>query len=229
MRIAPVHGTQQMRLSLYLPRRRVDAALARIDAHASSADIQQIVELPHEPTDAWRDFVRARANELCIRDRRRPTVSTDTDDSAVQMLLTRERIVLALDVADRDALFRWAGARLAPDTGPDARDIAHALHEREQSGSTALGNGFAIPHARLPGLRRPAAVYVRFAEPLDFDAPDAKPVADAVIVLAPAAAISLHLSLLADVAQRFCDARFRDALRGCTCADAVLACLDAKD
>ena len=227
MRIAPLPGTQQVRLSLYLPKQQVDTAMSRIEACAPSADVQQIVELPYAPTDAWRDLAKVRASELSLRERPRTPWSPAEPAASLRELLTRERIETALDVAGRDALFSWAASRFARDTGLHAADIEAGLRERERSGSTALGHGFAIPHCRLARLHEPVAAYVRFARPVDLDAPDAQPVIDAVILLVPAWAGSLHLSLLAEIAQRFCDAEFRERLRGCATGGAIFDCLRA--
>jgi PTS system nitrogen regulatory IIA component len=231
MRIAPLPGSAQVRLSLYVPRAQIESAILCVESRAPAASIQQIIELPHAPTDAWRDLARVRASEWWLRQRHTsapPSVSIEPTES-IRELITRDRIVIGLEVADQPALFSWIGARFAEETTVDAAAIEAALHEREQSGSTALGNGFAIPHCRLAQLQRPAAMYLRFAKPLKLDTPDAEPLIDAVVLLVPSWARSAHLALLADAAQRFCDAGFRDRLRQCTSVDAALACLRRAD
>jgi nitrogen PTS system EIIA component len=98
--------------------------------------------------------------------------------------------------------------------------VTAALETREALGSTGLGQGVAVPHGQIKGLRRAIVLYVRPATLIPFDAPDGHPVADVVVLLVPEWANTTHLHLLADVAQRFCDHHFRERLH---------ACVDAQD
>jgi PTS system nitrogen regulatory IIA component len=88
-------------------------------------------------------------------------------------------------------------------------------------GSTGLGHGVAIPHARIKGLRTAVAAIVRTRLPIPFDAPDGKPVSDMVVLLVPEKATEEHLQILASVAQMFADRQFREKLRTCVDASSV--------
>jgi PTS system nitrogen regulatory IIA component len=105
--------------------------------------------------------------------------------------------------------------------GLPAATVIAALEAREALGSTALGQGVAVPHGQIKGLRRAMTLYIRPAIPIAFDAPDGNPVTDVVVLLVPEWANSTHLHLLADVAQRFCDHHFREQLHACVDAQAV--------
>src|SRR5439155_26546232 len=72
---------------------------------------------------------------------------------------------------------------------------------REALGSTGLGNGIAIPHGKLAGLKGVNAVFVRLAQPVEFDAVDDQPVDLVVMLLAPTGAGADHLKALARVAR----------------------------
>jgi PTS system nitrogen regulatory IIA component len=96
-------------------------------------------------------------------------------------------------------------------------------------GSTALGNGFAVPHCRLDHLRSAVALYVRSATALELDSPGHLPVVDAVVLLVPSWAASMHLSLLAEVAQLFNDGAFRSRLRDCRSVAEAHACIKAGE
>lgn len=106
--------------------------------------------------------------------------------------------------------------------------VARALREREQLGSTALGQGVALPHARLNGLRQPRAAYLRLASPLPFDAPDGQPVVDVFVLLVPERANEQHLQLLAGVAERFAYPAWRSRLHGLASPVAVRELLVAE-
>lgn len=128
-------------------------------------------------------------------------------------LLSRERITLDLDVNARGRLFEIVGQRFAMDLGLDAAHIVDSLATRERLGSTGLGHGIALPHARIKGLAQPVAAFVRLGLPISFDAPDGKPVSDLLVLLVPEQASEAHLQLLAELAQMFGDRRFRATLR----------------
>ncbi|MGV0976783.1 MAG: PTS sugar transporter subunit IIA [Azonexus sp.] len=82
-------------------------------------------------------------------------------------------------------------------------------------GSTALGEGVAISHARIKDLRRIQLAYIRLRQPIPFDAPDDKPVSDILVILVPKEATEEHLRILSEVTQMFSDRQFRQKLRQC--------------
>ena len=128
-------------------------------------------------------------------------------------LLCAERICIKAEATTRNRIFEEAGRLCAGSLGLDATQVAESLAEREAMGSTALGQGFALPHARLRGLRQPQAAFMRLDQPIPFNAPDGKPVSDLLVLLVPEKATEAHLQLLAEAAQMFGDRRFRETLR----------------
>ncbi|HJV40831.1 PTS IIA-like nitrogen regulatory protein PtsN [Caulobacter sp.] len=109
--------------------------------------------------------------------------------------------------------------------GVDADATLEGLIEREAAGSTGVGEGVAIPHARLDGLDRMRAVVVRLDTPVAFDALDDKPVDLIVALLAPRDASALHLRALARVARLLRQPEVRAALRQARSADAIYVLL----
>lgn len=128
-------------------------------------------------------------------------------------LLTSERIGLNLAVNAKSRALVEVSRFFAMSLGLDAMHIAERLAEREKLGSTGLGQGIALPHARIKGLSQPAAAFVRLSLPIAFDAPDGKPVSDLFVLLVPEKATEVHLQLLAEAAQMFADQNFREGLR----------------
>jgi nitrogen PTS system EIIA component len=94
--------------------------------------------------------------------------------------------------------------------------LVDSLIAREECGSTGIGHGVAIPHARIKGLARPLGVYIQTCLPIPFDAPDGKPVSDLIVLLVPEQAAQQHLRLLAEVAEIFADGRLRQQLHATT-------------
>ena len=93
-----------------------------------------------------------------------------------------------------------------------AAPVFRALWRREQAASTGVGNGFAIPHARIPKIVDPVTAYVRMKAPVDFAAPDRKRVSELFVILVPADGDEEDLLLLALIAEAFSDRDLRARL-----------------
>ena len=135
--------------------------------------------------------------------------------TALSRYVQTEDLLLGLEVADKRQLFQTIGLHTERIGNLPADAVASALMRREMAGSTALGLGVAIPHARASGLNHVRALYVRLVPGLDFDAPDAGLVSDALVLLVPSPANQEHLELLAHTASLFSDRAFRAALQAC--------------
>jgi nitrogen PTS system EIIA component len=116
-------------------------------------------------------------------------------------ILAERAVLSCTGVVDKRQLFADL-ARVAADiTGQSDMDIAQTLEAREQLGSTGLGNGIAIPHGKLPGLRGVTAIFARLDTPIEFDAVDDQPVDLVMALLAPVGAGADHLKALSRVAR----------------------------
>jgi nitrogen PTS system EIIA component len=120
--------------------------------------------------------------------------------------LTPDRIVLDLRPRDKSQLMAEIArgfVRSVPTLRPDV--VAAALLAREELGSTGLGGGFALPHARIEGLPDYLGMLVRLAKPIDFEAIDGKPVRLVFALLIPSATATPHVAALAAISRRFRD------------------------
>ncbi|WP_434631782.1 PTS sugar transporter subunit IIA [Chromobacterium sp. CV08] len=124
-------------------------------------------------------------------------------------------ILLDVDISCKSQLFDYAARQLGQRHALNAQTLQTALLTREHAGSTALGHGLALPHARIPGLAEPHALFLRLARPLPFDAPDGGPVHSLLLLLLPHDARESHLQLLAAAARMFAERPFRESLAGC--------------
>ena len=109
--------------------------------------------------------------------------------------------------------------------GIDERLVLDVVLERERLGTTGVGNGIAIPHGKLAGLKRLYGVFARLEKPVDFDAIDAQPVDLIFLLLAPEGAGADHLKALARVSRLLRDRRVCEKLRGSDRAEALYALL----
>lgn len=122
-------------------------------------------------------------------------------------------VVIDLRVSDKGHLLQELAARAASALALDPRMIFAALQARELLGSTGLGKGFALPHARLEETGRRFALFVRLARPIEFAAIDGRPVDLVVLLLTPASKGTEHLALLAALARPLRDEGFLRRLR----------------
>jgi PTS system nitrogen regulatory IIA component len=109
--------------------------------------------------------------------------------------------------------------------GLDAGKVLDGLVAREQQGSTGVGSGVAVPHARVSGLDRMRAVFVRLEAPIDFDSVDGQPVDLLFALLAPSEAGPEHLQAFARVARLLRRSDLRLQLRHARSSDAIYALL----
>lgn len=121
------------------------------------------------------------------------------------------------------------GASLLADAVPgmSRMDIFEALNARERLGSTGLGHGVALPHARVAGADRAVAACLTLAEPIDFDAPDRERVDILFILLVPRECSDRHLQILAELAETFSDANLRERIRAETDPEILIQHLGA--
>jgi PTS system nitrogen regulatory IIA component len=101
----------------------------------------------------------------------------------------------------------------ATDESLSPRQVFDCLIAREKLGSTGLGHGVAIPHARLAGLDKTIGAFIRTQKGVDFDAPDQEPVDLIFALLVPEESTEEHLQVLASIANYFNSDGWRDALR----------------
>ena len=140
-------------------------------------------------------------------------------------LLTPRSVKTGLRAASKKALLMQLAALAAPIVSVSETRLAEALIERERVGSTGLGGGIAIPHARLPEVKAVCGLFAKLDPPLDFDAVDRIPVDLVFVLFAPEDAGADHLKALAQVSRLFRDRALVDKLRATSNPDAIYALL----
>lgn len=111
----------------------------------------------------------------------------------------------------------------------DSAAILSSLSEREQLGSTGFGQGVAIPHGKIEGLKRIYSLFARLAEPLDYKAIDNRPVDLVFLLLSPPEAGAEHLKALAAISRVTRNAATLEKMRGARSRDALTAVLIGAD
>lgn len=128
-------------------------------------------------------------------------------------ILAKRAVLFCTDIKTKRQLFDDLAKLAAELTGKSSVDIFEAISNREELGSTGLGNGIAIPHGKIAGLKGVTAVFARLAEPIEFDAVDDEPVDLVIMLLAPAGAGADHLKALSRVARLLRTEHVVDELR----------------
>ncbi|MCB2056003.1 MAG: PTS IIA-like nitrogen regulatory protein PtsN [Geminicoccaceae bacterium] len=136
-------------------------------------------------------------------------------------LLTPDRVRIGVDARSKRQVLQRLADDFAGDLGLPAADLLRALLEREKLGTTGIGEGLAIPHAKLAEIDRVAGFFMRLDEPVDFDALDERAVDLVFCLLAPADLGAEHLKALARVARTFRDADLCARLRAAPTPAAV--------
>ncbi|MCO6441485.1 MAG: PTS IIA-like nitrogen regulatory protein PtsN [Nitrococcus mobilis] len=129
-------------------------------------------------------------------------------------LLVPERIRCGVHVTSKKRSLEVLSVLLAQtEGGPTDRTIFEHLIGRERLGSTGLGKGVALPHARVDGISETRGALIRLDQPVDFDAIDKQPVDLLFALIVPKHFTDEHLRVLAALAELFSDHAFCERLR----------------
>ncbi len=140
-------------------------------------------------------------------------------------LIASNAIIPALKVNSKKQVLQELAARAAVLTGQNERAIFDILMQREKLGSTAIGNGIAIPHGKMATLNRLFGLFARLDRPVDFEALDNQPVDLVFLLLAPEGAGADHLKALARIARLLRDPKVAHKLRASHDAESLYAVL----
>ncbi|MBF0370556.1 MAG: PTS sugar transporter subunit IIA [Magnetococcales bacterium] len=140
----------------------------------------------------------------------------------MQQLLAPSRVIVDMAVDDKKAVLSQMAEILAADL-PDvsAGEILQVFKEREQLGTTGIGQGIAIPHGKLVGITTPMAALARVSGGIDFDAMDGKSVHLVMALLSPLGSSVPHLKALSSISRLLRSQASRDRLLAASDAQAL--------
>lgn len=147
----------------------------------------------------------------------------------IARLLSPSKIVLDLTPSSKKRVFEQVSLLFENEHGLERAKTFDSLFQRERLGSTGLGNGVAIPHGRIKGLKETRACLVRLVQPIAFEAPDEEPVKLLIFMLVPENASEEHLELLSELAEMLTDDKIHDGLMQLETAGAILSLLQSWD
>jgi PTS system nitrogen regulatory IIA component len=127
-------------------------------------------------------------------------------------ILPASNVLVDVDATSKKRVFEQAGLLFENQYGVARSLVFDSLFARERLGSTGLGQGVAIPHGRIKGLKEARGAFLRLAQPVPFDAPDGNPVNLVFVLLVPEKATEKHLQILSELAQMFSDKSLRELM-----------------
>ncbi len=142
-------------------------------------------------------------------------------------LIAQESIIATLKASSKKQVIQEMAEKAAETTDLSARTIFDQLLQRERLGSTGIGHGIAIPHARVPGIDHIVGVFARLDKPIDFEAVDDEPVDLVFMLLAPEGEGADHLKALARIARVLRDSSNAGKIRASRDASAIYGVLNA--
>jgi PTS system nitrogen regulatory IIA component len=113
--------------------------------------------------------------------------------------------------------------------GLDLKELVSVLEEREKLGSTGIGNGIAIPHGKLKGLKKLVASFGRSVKGVDFESIDGKPTHLFFLLIAPENTAGIHLKALARISRLLKDKKFRDDLLRAKTSEDIFKIIKEED
>jgi len=140
-------------------------------------------------------------------------------------LISPDAVMPSLKVKNQKQLLTELASQAARIADLQEREVFDVLLQRERLGSTGLGQGVAIPHGKMVGLKQIVGVFARLAEPVDFDAVDGEPVDIVFLLLAPEGAGADHLKALARISRLLREGSAVEKLRASKDAEALYAVL----
>ncbi|MDH3220559.1 MAG: PTS IIA-like nitrogen regulatory protein PtsN [Gammaproteobacteria bacterium] len=147
----------------------------------------------------------------------------------ISALLSPQTIFIDTEISSKKKLLELIANIAADRTRLSESAIYNSLLNRERLGSTGLGQGFAVPHARLGDLDQTLGCFFRLKEPVNFDAPDNRPVDLVFTIIIPEAATEQHLLILSSLARIFSQEEVCEAVRNAGSKDEIAAIIESAE
>ena len=139
----------------------------------------------------------------------------------ISALLSPQKIFIDTEVSSKKKLLELIANIVADQTQLPESTIFSNLLNRERLGSTGLGQGFAVPHARIPELDKTLACFFRLKQAVNFESPDNRPVDLVFTIVIPEEATEEHLLILSSLARIFSNNEVCEAIRAAGSRDEI--------
>ena len=147
----------------------------------------------------------------------------------ISALLSPQRIFLDPEITSKKKLLEFIATAVSEQTGLTQSTIFTNLLDRERLGSTGLGRGFAVPHARMAGIDSTTACFIRLQQAVNFEAPDGQPVDLIFAIIIPEEATDEHLQILSALARIFSQEEICLAIRAAGSTEEIIQIVESAE
>lgn len=147
----------------------------------------------------------------------------------ITALLSPERIFINAKITSKKRLLEFIAEQISNQFEINQATLFSNLLDRERLGSTGLGKGFAVPHARLANLKEAVGLFIKLDHPVNFEALDKQPVDLVFAIIIPEEATDQHLQILSALARVFSQAEVCDAIRSANASEEVVKLIDSAE
>jgi PTS system nitrogen regulatory IIA component len=144
-------------------------------------------------------------------------------------IIDKNLINADLKSKSKEEVLRELAKMVAEKEGLDIDQLVHVLEEREKLGSTGIGDGIAIPHGKLKGLKTLIASFGKSGKGVNFESIDGKPTQIFFLLMAPENTAGMHLKALARISRLLKDKKFRENLIDAKTTDEVYKIIKEED
>ena len=146
----------------------------------------------------------------------------------ISEIITQKLVLSLNNISSKKRLFQEIATHMAMDSSVNPETIVTALQDREQLGPTGMGNGIAIPHARIDNISSIKGMFIRLEKPINFDSMDKQKVDLIFSILAPIDSGVDHLKALAKVSRLLRDQNICSKLRSTDRYNSPIFNIDAR-
>ena len=147
--------------------------------------------------------------------------------SEITNFLTEDSIIMDCDSKSQKNTLEVISNKMAELTSTNKDEIFQKLYEREKLGTTAFGNGIAIPHARVEGILNAKIIILKLTEAIDFNSIDGNKVDIVISLFVPNDNNEMHVELLSSIASLLDNQVFREKIRTANTASDVMMIIDS--
>ena len=147
--------------------------------------------------------------------------------SEITNFLTEDSIIMDCDSKSQKNTLEVLSNKMAELTSTNKDEIFQKLYEREKLGTTAFGNGIAIPHARVEGIQNAKIIILKLTEAIDFNSIDGNKVDIVMSLFVPNDNNKMHVELLSSIASLLDNQVFREKIRTANTASDVMMIIDS--
>ena len=147
--------------------------------------------------------------------------------SEITNFLTEDSIIMDCDSRSQKNTLEVISNKMAELTSTNKDEIFQKLYEREKLGTTAFGNGIAIPHARVEGIQNAKIIILKLTEAIDFNSIDGNKVDIVISLFVPNDNNKMHVELLSNIASLLDNQVFREKIRTANTASDVMMIIDS--